>query len=87
MIFYVHYRFQIILTLSVSDQLLARILSKNTLNKGNGIFLSYVEIETLDEGKTWLVNGTDTSINNLNYTIATIEYIRQNIDFNDANVR
>jgi 5'-nucleotidase/UDP-sugar diphosphatase len=75
-----------ILVLSVPGTLLARVLSKNKLIKGEGTFLSYVGIETLDDGKTWLVNGTDVSMTDHNYTIATIEYTKSITELNNKDV-
>jgi 5'-nucleotidase len=73
-----------ILVLLVPGQLLARIL--RTSIKPNRIYLSYIGIQTLDGGQTWLVNGNDISISNRNYTIATIEYTRKTTELNNVNV-
>ncbi|CAF1348585.1 unnamed protein product [Didymodactylos carnosus] len=74
-----------ILALSVPGQLLARVLSTGISIKGDGMFLSYTGVQTSDQGKTWLVNGVDISISNLNYNVATTDYARANTEFNNTN--
>jgi 5'-nucleotidase / UDP-sugar diphosphatase len=67
----------ILFSLSVPGQLLARVLSNGMSMKGSGSFLSFCGIQTPDQGKTWFVNGTDISNSGLNYNVATIGYIRR----------
>jgi 5'-nucleotidase/UDP-sugar diphosphatase len=75
-----------VLALSVPGSLLARLLSKRILMKGAGAFVLYTGVETLDKGKTWLVNGTDISTSDLHYRVATMEYIRATTELNSPNV-
>jgi 2',3'-cyclic-nucleotide 2'-phosphodiesterase (5'-nucleotidase family) len=75
-----------ILTLLVPGELLARVLSKRMSISGDRVRLSYVGVETLDGGKTWLVNGIDISTSRLNFTVATIEYTKLRTELNDPNV-
>ncbi|CAF1037867.1 unnamed protein product [Rotaria sp. Silwood1] len=44
--------------------------------KGNGMFLAYCEIQTFDQGNTWIVDSLDISKTNLNYTVGTITYLK-----------
>ena len=61
-------------------------LVKVFLLKGNGMFLSYCGIETIDEGKSWLINGIDISKSGLKYNVATNVYTKENTKLNDSRV-
>ncbi|CAF1264425.1 unnamed protein product [Rotaria sordida] len=76
----------LIVVLSVPGQLLAQILTTGISLKGSGMFLAYTRIETLDDGKTWLHNGTDISKSSLYYNVVTIDYTRRNTQFNNRDV-
>ncbi|CAF4420224.1 unnamed protein product [Rotaria sp. Silwood2] len=65
-----------IFSLSVPGSYLASVLSRGMSMKGSGTFLAFCGIETLDQGKTWLLNGIDISKTDLNYSVATITYLK-----------
>ncbi|CAF3382062.1 unnamed protein product, partial [Rotaria sp. Silwood2] len=65
-----------IFSLSVPGSYLANVLSRGISMKGSGTFLAFCGIETLDQGKTWLLNGIDISKTDLNYSVATITYLK-----------
>jgi 5'-nucleotidase len=71
--------------LSVPGEVLANALIHGASLKGNGMFISYSGVETPDDGKTWLINGTDISKSGLRYDVATISYARQYI-LNDTSI-
>ncbi len=74
-----------ILVLSASGQLLAEVLTTGMSLKGNGMFLSYNGVRTLDGGSTWLdKNGTDIATSGVNYTVATIEFAKLTTGSNNA---
>jgi 5'-nucleotidase len=76
----------IIVVLSVSGVLLARVLTEGIALKGNGMFLTYTGIETPDNGNTWIVNGTDISNSNMVYRVATISFLQNATLLNNINV-
>ncbi|CAF1053376.1 unnamed protein product [Adineta ricciae] len=78
--------FNKLVTLSVPGQILAKVLSEGVSLRGNGMFLAYEGIATFDEGKTWLLNGTDISKSKENYNIVTLDYARENTGLNDPAV-
>ncbi|CAF4394764.1 unnamed protein product, partial [Rotaria sp. Silwood2] len=65
-----------IFSLSVPGSYLANVLSCGMSMKGSGTFLAICGIETLDQGKTWLLTGIDISKTDLNYSVATITYLK-----------
>ncbi|CAF2667563.1 unnamed protein product [Rotaria sp. Silwood2] len=71
-----------VVALSVPGHLLAQVLTNGISLKGNGMFMAYTRVETLDGGKTWLFNGTDISKSDLYYNVATTAYVR---DFTQLN--
>jgi 5'-nucleotidase len=73
----------IVVALSVPGQLLAQVLTYGISLKGNGMFLAYTRVETFDDGKTWLFNGTDISKSGLNYIVATTSYLRDYTQLKD----
>ncbi|CAF1171281.1 unnamed protein product [Rotaria sp. Silwood1] len=75
-----------VVALSVPGQILAQVLTTGLSLKGNGMFMAYTRVETLDEGKTWLFNGTDISKTGLSYNVATLDYIRDNTALNHSDV-
>jgi 5'-nucleotidase len=76
-----------ILALSVPGQLLADVLTTGMSLKGNGMFLSYNGVRTLDGGSTWLdKNGTDIATSGVNYTVATIEFAKLNTGLNNTTI-
>jgi 5'-nucleotidase len=75
-----------IISLSVPGKILVKVLSSSLRLKGSGMLLSYCGIETPDEGKTWIINGTDISETNLRYNISTIDYAKENTDLNDRTI-
>lgn len=75
-----------IVVLAVPGQLLAEFLTKSMSLKGNGMFITYTGIETLDNGNTWLVNGTDISTSEQYYRIATTDYLQENTLLNSPDV-
>ncbi|CAF3981965.1 unnamed protein product [Rotaria sordida] len=74
------------IALSVPGQLLAQVLTTGMSLKGNGMFLAYTRVKTFDNGKTWLLNGTDISKSDLYYNVATIAYVRDNTQLNNPTV-
>ncbi|CAF2883676.1 unnamed protein product [Rotaria sp. Silwood2] len=76
----------IVVVLSVPGQLLAQVLTTGISLKGDGMFIAYTRIETLDDGKTWLFNGTDISKSNIYYNVATTVYVRDYTQLNNSNV-
>jgi 5'-nucleotidase len=72
-------------SLFIPGEVLANVLINGALLKGNGMFLSYSGVETRDEGKTWLINGTDISKSGLRYNVATISFAKQYI-LNDISI-
>ncbi|CAF4114267.1 unnamed protein product, partial [Rotaria sp. Silwood1] len=75
-----------IVVLSVPGYLLAQVLTNGISLKGNGMFIAYTRIETFDDGKTWLLNGTDISKSGLYYNVATTAYIRDFTQLNNTDV-
>jgi 5'-nucleotidase/UDP-sugar diphosphatase len=75
-----------IIVLSVPGQILAQVLTTSLSFKGTGIFLSYCRVQTLDGGSTWSVDGSNIATNGINYTIATLDFARQNTGLNNGNV-
>ncbi|CAF2388246.1 unnamed protein product [Rotaria sp. Silwood2] len=75
-----------VVALSVPGQILAQVLTTGLYLKGDGMFLAYTRVETLDGGKTWLYNGTDISKSGLYYNVATIDYARDYTQLNSKNV-
>ena len=75
-----------IIALSVPGQILAKVLTTGEASKGNGMFLSYAGVQTLDGGSTWLIDGVDITISNISYLVATLDYTRQNTALSDVNV-
>jgi 5'-nucleotidase len=71
--------------LSVPGEVLANALIHGTSLRGSGMFVSYSGVETQDNGKTWLINGTDISKSGLRYNVATMDFARQHI-FNDTSI-
>jgi 2',3'-cyclic-nucleotide 2'-phosphodiesterase (5'-nucleotidase family) len=71
--------------LSVSGEILAKVLINDALLKGNGMFISYSGVETPDEGKTWLINGTDISKSGLRYNVATMSFFKEYV-LNDTSI-
>ncbi|CAF3627605.1 unnamed protein product [Rotaria sp. Silwood1] len=75
-----------IVVLSVPGYLLAQVLTNGISLKGNGMFIAYTRIETFDDGKTWLLNGTDISKSGFYYNVATTAYIRDFTQLNNTDV-
>ena len=75
-----------VVALSVPGEILAQVLTRGIALKGNGMFLAYTGVQTFDDGKTWLFNGTDISQSHLDYRVATTSYLRDNTQFNHPNV-
>ncbi|CAF2609713.1 unnamed protein product [Rotaria sp. Silwood2] len=75
-----------VVALSVPGQLLAQVLTTGMSFKGYGMFIAYTRVETLDDGKTWLFNGTDISKSGLYYNVATLVYLRDITQLNNSNV-
>ena len=74
-----------LLVLSVPGPLLAQVLINGMTEKGNGMFVSYVGVRTLDDGLTWSdLQGRNLTTSTVNYTVATIEYARTAIGLKDA---
>ncbi|CAF1230363.1 unnamed protein product [Rotaria sp. Silwood1] len=63
-------------SLSVPGSYLAKVLTSVISLKGTGRFPAYCGIQTLDQGNTWIVDDLDISKTNLNYTIATMTYLK-----------
>ncbi|CAF1435785.1 unnamed protein product [Adineta steineri] len=72
-------------SLSVPGSYLANVLTRSMTLKGSGTFLAFCGIDTLDQGKTWLINGIDISKTGLKYNVGTISYVK-NFVFNDPTV-
>jgi len=72
--------------LSVPGEILSNVLSTGASLKGNGMFISYSGVETPDQGKTWIINGTDISKSGLKYNVATMSYAKENTGLNDTSV-
>ncbi|UJR24754.1 hypothetical protein I4U23_006128 [Adineta vaga] len=72
-------------SLSVPGDYLANVLTHSQSAKGSGTYLAYCGITTPDQGKTWLLNGTDISKTGLKYSVGTIEY-EKSTQFNDPTV-
>jgi 5'-nucleotidase/UDP-sugar diphosphatase len=72
--------------LSVPSEILGNVLRKGISIKGNGMFLVYCGIETMDEGKTWLINGKDISKSGLTYNVVTTAYARKHDELNGPKV-
>jgi len=68
-----------IFSLSVSGLYLADVLREGMSKKGKGEFLSFCGINTPDQGTTWLINQTDISKSDLNYSVATIQYLKDTL--------
>ncbi|CAF5050000.1 unnamed protein product [Rotaria sp. Silwood1] len=75
-----------IVVLSVPGQLLAQVLTTGISLKGEGMFIAYTRVETLDNGKTWLFNGTDILKSGLYYNVVTTTYVRDYTQLNNSNV-
>ncbi|CAF3749961.1 unnamed protein product [Rotaria sordida] len=75
-----------VIAISVPGQLLAQVLTTGMSFKGYGMFIAYTRVETLDDGKTWLFNGTDISKSGLYYNVATLAYVRDYTQLNNSNV-
>jgi 5'-nucleotidase len=75
-----------VISLSVSGEILVNVLRNSIRLKGSGMFLSYCGIETIDEGKTWIINGKDISKSDTKYKIGTTDYTKENTDLNDPTV-
>ena len=76
-----------LVSISVSGEILLNVLRHGLSLKGDGMFLSYCGIHTFDQGKTWFSNGTEiSSSKSSKYRVMTIDYTRENTDFNDSNV-
>ncbi|CAF1252517.1 unnamed protein product [Rotaria sordida] len=75
-----------IVVLSVPGHVLAQVLTIGTLLKGSGMFIAYTRVETLDDGETWLFNGTDISKSGLYYNVATTAYMRDHTQLNNIDV-
>ncbi|CAF0816580.1 unnamed protein product [Adineta ricciae] len=73
-------------SISISGQVLARILTDNLSKQRKGSLLAYIGVETPDNGRTWLVNGTDISISNQNYRIATTDYTQKRLALNSTDM-
>ena len=63
-------------SLRISGSKLADLLSRGWNLRGAGGFLSFCGVETLDQGETWRVNGTDVSTSGGEYRITTIAYLK-----------
>ncbi|CAF4154939.1 unnamed protein product [Rotaria sp. Silwood2] len=75
-----------VIALSVPGQIIAQVLTTGMSLKGNGMFMAYTRVETLDGGKTWLFNGIDISKTGLSYNVATLDYVRDNTALNHSDV-
>jgi 5'-nucleotidase len=73
-----------LLALSVPGEILSNVLSTGASLKGNGMFISYNGVETPDQGKTWIINGTDISKSGLKYNVATMDYAKDNTGLNNT---
>ncbi|CAF1020381.1 unnamed protein product [Rotaria sordida] len=74
-----------IFSVSVPGSYLANVLTRGISMKGSGGFTTYCGIETLDQGKTWLVDGLDISKTTFNYSIGTITYFKDT-ELNDPSI-
>ena len=74
-----------VVAVSVPGQVLAQVLATDISLVGNGMFLAYTGVETLDGGTTWLSNGTDISKSGLYYRVATLDYVRDHTGLNHEN--
>ena len=76
-----------LLLINVSGEIVVNVLRHGLSLKGDGMFLSYCGINTLDQGKTWFINGTEIlpSIDS-KYRVITTDYAKENTDFNDPTV-
>jgi 5'-nucleotidase/UDP-sugar diphosphatase len=72
--------------LSVPGEILASVLNAGISLKGTGMFLAYSGVETSDQGKTWIINGTDISKGGLKYNVATMSYAQGHTRLNDTSV-
>ncbi|CAF2966179.1 unnamed protein product [Rotaria sp. Silwood2] len=63
-------------SLSVPGLYLANVLTNGMSMRGSGMFLAFCGIETPDQGKSWIVDGLDISKTALNYSLATIYYMK-----------
>ncbi|CAF3630143.1 unnamed protein product [Rotaria sp. Silwood1] len=75
-----------IVVLSVPGQLLAQVLTTGISLKGKGMFIACTRVETLDDGKTWLFNGTDILKSGFYYNVVTTTYVRDYTQLNNSNV-
>jgi 2',3'-cyclic-nucleotide 2'-phosphodiesterase (5'-nucleotidase family) len=75
-----------IIVLSVPGEILAQVLTTGMSLKRSGMFLSYTHVQTLDEGSTWLINGSNIATSGINYTVATLDFTRKNTRLNNGNV-
>jgi 2',3'-cyclic-nucleotide 2'-phosphodiesterase (5'-nucleotidase family) len=73
-----------LLALSVPGDILSNVLSTGASLKGNGMFISYTGVETSDQGKTWIINGTDISKTGKQYNVGTTNYAKENIGLNNT---
>ncbi|CAF0858719.1 unnamed protein product [Rotaria sordida] len=74
-----------IFSVSVPGSYLANVLTRGIAMKGSGGFTTFCGIETLDQGKTWLVDGLDISKTTFNYSIGTITYFKDT-ELNDPSI-
>ncbi|CAF1076512.1 unnamed protein product [Rotaria sordida] len=74
-----------IFSVSVPGSYLANVLTRGISMKGSGGFTTFCGIETLDQGKTWLVDGLDISKTTFNYSIGTITYFKDT-ELNDPSI-
>lgn len=75
-----------IAALSVPGDVLDEVLVTGASMKGTGMFMAYTGVQTPDGGTTWFFNGTDISKTGLNYTVVTLDYVRDNTHFKDPRV-
>ncbi|CAF0827909.1 unnamed protein product [Didymodactylos carnosus] len=75
-----------VFSLSVPGKLLAQVLTHGMSLKGNGMFLVYCGVHTIDQGNTWILNanGGNIATSGLSYNVATIAYAKDATDLKNA---